>query len=195
LLDEDGGQLSMLTPYDNGGTLLMTRYANSEGRSATEIFNDLRAATIYENAQTSLNGYDTLIIYRDSDTYFREWYVMMDNGSLVHFLALRGNGAYSDYLENYLDTIVSTVAYAPDGEVEMSVDDIVEALRSAMQVDGSGNSVMELLDDWSLIETDAIGVGTGPVDYYYSPSANLTVKYERSFDVILDIENGETTAF
>ncbi|MBU0488531.1 MAG: hypothetical protein KKD31_11345, partial [Bacteroidetes bacterium] len=71
----------------------------------------------------------------------------------------------------------------------------VEAAMSAIQVDGIGQDVLDLFEDLVLVETDAIGVGTGPVDYFYSPGGNITIKYERSFDVILDVEEDETTAF
>jgi hypothetical protein len=194
-LDEENNQLSLLTPYENGGTLLMTRNSNSDGDSYSALFNKIEAATQYETLWTTLNGYRTLEIYHEDGIYFREWYVYLDNGTLVHFLALRGEGYYADYLEDYIEAMVVSVEYQPDGEIEMSIEDILGAIRSAIQVDGTGNDAMDLLDDWELIETDSIGVGTGPVDYYYSASANITVKYERSYDVILAVEDGQTSAF
>ena len=62
-------------------------------------------------------------------------------------------------------------------------------------MDGTGIETLKLFDDLKIIETDTIGVGTGPVDYYYSAKLNVTLKHERSFDVILDIEDGETSGF
>lgn len=195
ILDEENDQFSLLTPYENGGTLLMTRYANNEGLSYSEILGAIDYDTPYETLWTTLNGYRALEIYHEDGIYFREWYVYLDNGSLVHFVAMRGEGNYADYLEDYMESMVVSIEYQPDGEMEMSMDDILEALYSAVQVDGSGTDALALLDDWDLIETDSIGVGTGPVDYYYSASANITVKYERSYDAILGIEDGQTTAF
>jgi hypothetical protein len=46
-----------------------------------------------------------------------------------------------------------------------------------------------------IIETDTIGVGTGPVDYYYSETVNYTFKYERTLDLILDTRKGRTASF
>jgi len=189
VLDTENAQMSLLSPYENGGTLLMTRYGNSEKKSADELFSGL------EGERSVIAGYDAFVVYRDNGVTFREWYLVMDNGSLVHLLAMRGEGYYSAYLEDYIEAMVVSLEYEPDGEIEMSIEDILESLRSSIQVDGMGAEVMELLDDWELIETDAIGVGTGPVDYFYSPSGNITVKYERSYDVILDIEDGQTSAF
>jgi hypothetical protein len=200
ILDEDNGQMSLLTPMDNGGSLLITRYSNSNRESYSTLFSRLGYNASGGSVQTTINGYPTLILYHNENggiagTYFQEWYVFLDNETLVHFLGLRGEGAYGDFLEDYLESIVISIEYEPDGEENMSIEDVLESLRSAIQVDGVGTDMMSLLDDWELIETDSIGIGTGPVDYYYSPSAVVTVKYERSYDVILDIQDGQTTAF
>ena len=64
-----------------------------------------------------------------------------------------------------------------------------------MQVDGQGKTAISLFSDALMIETDTIGIGTGPVDYYYSAWADVTLKYERSYDILLDLEEGQTTAF
>jgi hypothetical protein len=90
---------------------------------------------------------------------------------------------------------VESIEFTANGSIELSIDDILDSIYSAVQVDGSGQAMLDLLSDKRIIETDSIGVGTGPVDYYYSPSANITIKYERSFDVILATEGGQTTAF
>jgi hypothetical protein len=180
LLDTENGQLSLLSPEENGGTLLMTRYKNSEGESASSLF-----ASLGEGTTGTVNGYDALFLEEN------EWYVMMDNGSLVHFSGMRGNGDYSPWLDSAFEMIVESIEFLGSQDIE----EILEDLREVIQVDGVGEEMMSLLDDWELIETDSIGIGTGPVDYYYSPSGGITVKYERSFDVILDIQEGETTAF
>ncbi len=195
LLDVLNNQYSLLTPYDNGATLLMTRYSNSENSDAATLFANIEAQTEATTVESEINGYPTLIIHKDEDIYYREWYVYLDNGRLVHFLALRGKGAYSDALESYLNKIVDSVKYLPTGDTGMTMDEILATLRAAIQVDGVGMEKINLLPDISIIETDTIGIGTGPVDYYYSPTADITIKYERSFDVILDIENGQSTAF
>ena len=195
LLDHDNQQLSLLTPYDNGGTLLMTRYANSDSQSAEELFANIEAHTDLETDETAIGDYDVLVVYHEEGSTYREWYLMLDNGTLLHVLAMRGDGAYSNYLEWYFDAMVASIEYQSSGTTEKTIDEIVEALRGAIQVDGTGTDMMSYLTDWELIETDTIGVGTGPVDYFYSPSANITIKYERSYDVILDLKDGSTSAF
>lgn len=195
LLDHENQQLSLLTPYDNGGTLLMTRYANSDSQSAADLFANIEAHTDLETDETSLGDYETLVVYHEDGSTYREWYLMLDNGTLLHVLAMRGDGAYSNYLEWYFDAMVASIEYQSSGTTEKTIDEIVEALRGAIQVDGTGTDMMSYLTDWELIETDTIGVGTGPVDYFYSPGADITIKYERSYDVILDLKDGRTSAF
>jgi hypothetical protein len=195
LLDDENNQYSLLMPYANGGTLLMTRYSNSEGESADTLFANIKANSNVSSIETSFNGNTALILYNDGDLTYREWYVYLENKRLVHFMALRGQGEYSDELEYYLNEIVESVEYLPTGESGMTTEEIVEELRASISVDGIGMEMIGLLTDVELIETDTIGIGTGPVDYYYSPSANITIKYERSFDVILDLEDEQTTAF
>lgn len=187
LLDEN--QYSLLDPYQNGGTLLLTRYSNAEAKSSSELFSDLQSSLDESTSEGTINGYPALVVYRNDGERFREWYVVLPNNSMLHFVAMRGEGFYGETLEEYLEKIVYSVNYVPGDS------DAVESIRSAIQVDGSGQEAMDLLSDLELIETDSIGVGTGPVDYYYSPSTNITIKYERSFDVILDVKDGQTTAF
>lgn len=195
LLDRENDQMSLLSPYENGGTLLMTRYANSDGASADNLFASISENSLWDTDETTINGYDALVVYHDTGVYYREWYLFLDNGSLLHLVAMRGDGAYSPYLEWFFDAMVASVEYDESTTSDLTIEETVSALREAIQVDGVGTEMMQLLTDWELIETDTIGVGTGPVDYYYSPSANVTIKYERSFDVILDLQDGETTAF
>lgn len=189
LLDSAHSQYSLLDTYENGATLLMTRYSNLEGKSAGQLFASLQSNVGESTSETAINGYSALVVYRNEEEKWREWYIVLPNNSMVHLVAMRGQGLYGSYLESYLEKIVMSASYESSGE------DAVELIRSAIQVDGQGQNAMALLSDLQLIETDSIGVGTGPVDYYYSPSADITIKYERSYDVILDVKDGNTTAF
>lgn len=196
LLDRAHGQLSLLSPYENGATLLLTRYANAEGEEVEDLFDNVIAHSTGTPQETTLAGLDALVIYpaEDSVTY-REWYISLPNDRLLHAVALRGQGDYSFYLDLYFDLMMESLVYASASTSDLSLEEILTEIREAIQVDNVGAEMMEHLSDWELLETDSIGVGTGPVDYYYSPSAAITIKYERSFDVILDLREGETTAF
>ncbi len=195
VLDSGNGQVSLLTPYENGGTLLMTRYPNWEGQSTEDLFAGIEAQSKWPVSETTVGGYDALLVEHDDGLFYREWYVSLPDGTLVNLVAMRGDGAYSNYLEWYFNAMIGSLEYSSTTSTGDSIEDIVASLREVVQVDGLGAQMKALLTDWELFETDTIGVGTGPVDYYYSPSANVTIKYERSFDVILDLREGKTSAF
>jgi hypothetical protein len=144
--------------------------------------------------EVSVNGLPAIRVRSSDPKIYREWYVYLPNSRLVHFQALRGQGAYSPYLEAAFDGILNSIEFkvAASG---LSNDEALEALRSAIQVDGAGTEAKSLITDWELIETDTVGVGTGPVDYFYSSALNVTIKFERHFDVILDLREGKTSAF
>lgn len=71
----------------------------------------------------------------------------------------------------------------------------LETLFENILIAGKWNDMKDLFPDKKLISTDAIGIGTGPVDYYYTKEANRTIKLERNSGTILNVKEGETTAF
>ena len=71
----------------------------------------------------------------------------------------------------------------------------METLRTNILIAKGWKVVLPLFPDKKLIHTDAIGVGTGAVDYYYSKEAGHTIKLERGSETILNIREGETSAF
>lgn len=73
--------------------------------------------------------------------------------------------------------------------------DRMSTLREQILIEGQWNEIAPLFPDKKLIHTDAIGIGTGPVDYYYSKEANHTIKLERNSKTILNIKEGETSGF
>lgn len=84
---------------------------------------------------------------------------------------------------------------APPQEPELTPEQKLEKARENLLIEGMGYEILKLFKDRRLIETDAIGVGTGPVDYFYSQEVNNTLKYERNSKTLLDIKEGRTTAF
>lgn len=144
------------------------------------------------------NGVVMLVTSLDPNEDYPDNGVVLSIGEVLnlHFTESYGDGDYTEFAVEYVDYMIDSVEYVePDETPELDTEGILEALREGVQVDGRGSELQALVEDWELIETDAIGVGTGPVDYFYSPGLNYTIKYERSFDVILDIEEGSTTAF
>jgi hypothetical protein len=80
--------------------------------------------------------------------------------------------------------------------VDPSPTDLITAeILKLVLVDGKSDQVLTMMDDEILMETDSIGIGTGPVDYYYSAKLDLTVKVDRNAATVLATKKGKTTAF
>ncbi len=71
----------------------------------------------------------------------------------------------------------------------------LEIARQNILKSYKGTETLKKFSDLELFYTDAVGLGTGPVDYYYDKATNHTFKYERSFDVIMDIQQGRGQDF
>lgn len=204
---QDDGQVSFNRTTEGSAVVTVRVDKNEAGTDRTSYL-----AAI----QNSLNGYQNLNIvattgenehgyYSMVSTYlgdyegFRDVVVQMDDFYVV-MQGTFGTGLLKDQLYEYVEAIEQSIVYSPTSEVEdvepeLLPEDAVAAARENIQVDGQGQIILDLFEDRALIETDTIGIGTGPVDYYYSEWAGVTLKYERSFDVILDVEEGQTTAF
>ena len=92
--------------------------------------------------------------------------------------------------------MLETLEYKPVTlEPGEDYSELLSEILSNVLVEDKGMAMITKLPDSLIIETDAIGVGTGPVDYYYSSKMDYTFKYERESDVILDSRKGKTSAF
>lgn len=93
------------------------------------------------------------------------------------------------------DIATSTTNQNPKPQHNLSNEQIMSQIRENILVEQKGKEMLELIGDELIFETDTIGVGTGPVDYYYSKDLNVTIKYERSVDLILDVKSGKSDKF
>lgn len=147
-----------------------------------------------DSERGELNGLPYVTV--PNSDYTVKWHFYLPNGEvLVAFVQIYKNEA--SYRESItVDAILNSLEYV---QAEVSADeeglDLMSALRANILVEGAGKNLIDQMGDGKIIETDTIGVGTGPVDYYYSEKYDVTVKYERASDLILDIENGQTSGF
>lgn len=198
--DETNGQVSFDRTTPNSARVVMLLDPNTEGLSGGDYFakimNGLTGYSNLNSSTTAAMGFDAWgMEYTGSYETFKDFYVEMPNGFLT-IQGTYGNGALNEQWGDFISEIFYGLTYTPnDSGIILEPSEAVEQARAAIQVDGQGQTILDLFSDLELIETDSIGVGTGPVDYYYSAWANITLKYERSFDVILDVAEGETTSF
>jgi hypothetical protein len=175
--------------------------ANEEGLSTNDYFDQVREGLgaygeLKETSTETAEDYQSLLLeYESPYENMRDIVVAFPEG-FVTIQATYGKGRLAEQLAEQIKEIHSSVRYSEAPVVpELDLDEVMQEARSNIQQDGFGQLTLEFFEDRELIETDTIGVGTGPVDYFYSEWADVTLKYERSFDVVLDIEDGQTSAF
>lgn len=189
----------------NSGTVTIVVDANEAGLSQNEYFDAIESglssyegvSTVTTITETADDNLSLLVEYKGAYENIRDLYISLPDNRYAVVQATYGTGLLEEQLFETIQSLQASVYYSPSDATETPEDPVetIEDARAVIQVDGQGQTTLNLFSDLELIETDTIGVGTGPVDYYYSAWADVTLKYERSFDVILDIETGRTTAF
>lgn len=201
--DEGNNQTNWEREYPNSAKVVLAVNPNAEGLSDDDFFDEVISSFNFGDegvvmfSESYINGMAVLqFFYEDDIEKVMDTYAYLDNGTV---LAMHGSCGKGFLFENSYDEIFGievSVEYIENATTTLTEwDAVLEEARLLIQIDDMGSYVLSLFDDRVLIETDTIGVGTGPVDYYYSAGADVTLKYERSYDVILDIQSGSTTAF
>lgn len=205
--DVGNNQKNWSRTTENSAVLTIKMDWNEDGVELNEYFNAVADGldhyegvdTVISTTATADDYLSLLVSYEGEYQGFRDLYIQMPGETYLIVQGTYGTGLLKDQLLSYITAIQENIYYSPSPEEpvepEPDLDETLETARANIQVDGAGQTILDLFDDRELIDTDTIGVGTGPVDYYYSAWADVTLKYERSFDVVLDIEEGQTTAF
>lgn len=193
-------QFSPERTYPNTAKFVVTMDPNVEKLTRDIYFSNIKQ--VFATAEISdfkFEGYNGLkVVYKDSSVV--DYYIFLDKGKfegkvLVVYTSA-GSGIVSEQNRKVLDVMFKSLAYRDTNLVaDKDKIDVKGKINSNILVEGQGKAMFELMTDEVIVETDTIGVGTGPVDYYYSASYDITLKYERSGDVILDVKDGKTTSF
>lgn len=195
--DTPNGQNTFLREYPNSASAKIV--VNKSTTDKVQFFNKVRELFSTDSLviETTVNGLPAIVVEsKNGNQNIIDAYIFMPNGSTAVIYGTYGNGPLA--FENFysLQKIRENFNYTEKSTIDDSnKKNIVSEARSAIQKDGRGQDILKLFDDLVIIETDTIGVGTGPVDYYFSKKANITIKFERRFNVILDVMNGETSKF
>ncbi len=203
--DELNGQLSWARVYPNGATMTVVDDENKNNLSLSDY---VRQLTYDESAQIdklTLNNYPFVSVVLPNAGILDYYFKLPNNHILVVYCQV-GTGENRSYLIDEIRNIVGTIRYVKNvsnsshNECECSTDkasndDLLVSARENILVPNKGKSTINLFNDATLIETDSIGIGTGPVDYYYSLVVDATFKLERNSDTLLAISNGKNTDF
>jgi hypothetical protein len=144
------------------------------------------------------------------DSYFQ-----LANGKIVAIYAQTGDGILSAQLKEEILNIIGSVKESNSADINeqsclvvdaetkagnagntiSTKDQLISELMKLVLVNGKAEQALGKLNDEIIIETDSIGIGTGPVDYYYSASVNLSLKIDRNSATVLASKTGKTSAF
>jgi len=182
------------------------KFAVSLDQNVTEMSKDEYFANIRQVfgsgviAETTFEGFPAMIVSYDS-SFIKDYYIYLNSGNFsgkaLVVYSSAGSGVVATQQRKILDEMLDNFQYNEIVIDENYVDytKVKSEIFKNVLVEGEGQDMLDLLPDEYIVETDTIGVGTGPVDYYYSVEIDMTLKYERNGDVILDTRDGNTTAF
>lgn len=147
------------------------------------------------------------------------WYIYLGGQRAMTVYAQYGIGSMTPVLRDRVRAMVRTLSVAANagggvsggaagaggvtistetsggGMVSSALSKLKSDVLGAVLHDHAGKAAIDSIGDALIFETDAIGVGTGAVDYYFSAKLNLTLKYERASDTILAVRTGKTSGF
>jgi hypothetical protein len=195
-----GQKPNFIKNVQNGARISINFWENSDKLSAEEYFvqiteNSRRVNPGEEievaNSESTL-GKSLKVLNRQSGVY--DYYIYLQNQTI-----LVAQGSYDQTSLKSLDlikeieSIFANIQF--DGRLTLTAEQKLEITLLNTSVRNKGLETINLFQDKRIIHTDSIGTGSGPVDYYFVPGINRTIKHERSFDVILQVLEGETYAF
>lgn len=197
--DDANEQLSWARVFPNSATIVIAVDENEAGTSLKEYVDLLEYDSSSSKEISELNGFpftNISIAGQGINDYFFE----LPDGKILAAYTQVGDGKNQPLLLEKIRYIVGCIRYYTGDEsgstsIDMDREVFLSEVRKKILVEGQGQSILDMFDDELLIDTDTIGIGTGPVDYYYSDEYNITLKLERDSDTVLAINDGNNTAF
>ncbi|MBU1445835.1 S-layer homology domain-containing protein [Patescibacteria group bacterium] len=169
----------------NDSGLSIATYQQKIENAYTAMFETYQKNDLTVGGDQAIN----LNVSADHDDFF----VFVPNNYVLHIYTSYGKSDLTPQLLKEIEKILANTKYI--ALQENSSGDILSDVRSQILVEGVGQTNLDKFPDLINIETDTIGVGTGAIDYFYSEQYNVTLKYERASDTILDMQDGQTSAF
>jgi len=194
--DDVNHQSTYEVPYPFSGDIKFHLDHNEVGLTKTAYIQNLEMVYksdfgTYQKNTLTIAGYEAINL--NVSPVHDDYYIFYPENRVLQIYTSYGWSDLTEHLETEIGKVLDNLQYISPQSV--SSNNILSEARNRILVEGMGQQTLDLFDDLINIETDTIGVGTGPIDYFYSEEYDVTIKYERSSDTILDIQNSETTAF
>lgn len=179
---------------------------NPENLTAAQYFAKLKTAysksykpprkPIY--TETALSGKPTLKI-QIPQRRIADAAIALPNNNFLMIYGEAGEADIGEFLKKQIELAIDSYEYVekppePPKPV-IPLAERLSTLRENILIKEKWNELKDLFPDKKLINTDAIGIGTGPVDYYFSAEANQTIKLERESGTVLNVKEGKTETF
>jgi hypothetical protein len=195
--DEGNNQISFARTYPNSATVVIAVDQNESRLSLGEYLKMIDYGEGANIQTMTLNGYPFSAISL-SEQGIADYYFEFPNKSILVAYTQVGDGANRPFLAEQIRFIIGSIRYdenASKFSEQYAKEQFLSTIRQIILVEGEGQSALDAFDDLIIIETDTIGIGTGPVDYYYSEEYDVTLKYERNSSTLLAIRDSNSTAF
>lgn len=210
--DAPNGQVSFARVYPNSAVIVVARDENSQKLTLEKYLSTLEYGQNSNKQVITLNNMPYASIYIEQ-TGLQDSYFQMPDGSIVIVYAQVGDGSLSTQLKEEIRYMIGSVrsSSGPENGTENCLSqnttvnnspsnsgdssDLKGQVLKMVLINGKATDALNLLTDEQLFETDSIGIGTGPVDYYFSAAINLTLKIDRNAATILASKDGKTNAF
>ncbi|HLG25366.1 MAG TPA: S-layer homology domain-containing protein, partial [Candidatus Gracilibacteria bacterium] len=176
--DEGNGQLSWARIFPNSATVIIAVDDNEENLSLDTYVGLLQYGSEATTQKLTLNGYPFQSVTIQS-TGLVDYFFQLPNKTFLVAYTQLGDGDNRFYLSEQVRNLIGSMRYH-EGPAESGINTEKETflaqVRQNILVDDKGQETLDMFSDELLIETDSIGIGTGPVDYYYSAAYDITLK-------------------
>lgn len=208
--DMANGQLSFARIFPNSATAVIAVDSNEKKLALDDYLKGVAYDSKAVSQRLTLNGYPFTSI-NIPNTGLTDYYFELPNKSILAIYSQVGPGLNRPLLAEQMRYLIGSIRYTentnvsngnpsptpPPASVQEPGDKEVflTKVRQNILLSGKGEETLNMFQDLVLIETDTIGIGTGPVDYYYSSQYNVTLKYERDSKTLLAVNEAKGTAF
>ncbi|MCC7431995.1 S-layer homology domain-containing protein [Candidatus Peregrinibacteria bacterium] len=216
--DFANGQVSFARVYPNSAVAVVAVDRNNQKLNLEEYLNQIEYGSDANKQVMTLNGMPYASVFLEQSG-LQDSYFQMPNGNILVIYAQIGDGELKRqmteeirYMLGSLRQSESTDSNLPDcfagsggtvnsptvsnnAAVPSDLDKIKEEILKLVLINGAAEQALGKLEDEILFDTDTIGIGTGPVDYYYTAKLDLTLKIDRNSATVLASKAGKTSAF
>ncbi len=216
--DNENGQVSFARVFPNSAVVIVAIDKNPQKLALDKYLNLIEYGAGSNKNVITLNGLPYASVFLEQSG-LQDSYFQMANGNILIIYAQTGDGSISAQLKEQIRYLIGSVreSSSNDGSgancigvasavsgadaavssvVPVSAEEqLIGDILKLVLVSGKSSQALNTVNDEILISTDTIGIGTGPVDYYYSAKLDLTLKIDRGTETILATKKSKTSAF